>query len=318
MSQVLVLVEHAGGPVRKASLELVTLARRIGDPVVVVIGPEAAATAPALGEYGATVVVAVDAPEVVDHLVAPAAETLAQLVARFSPAAVLVPSSTSGKETAGRLAIKIGSGMITDAVEVDVEDGRVVATKSVFAGDWATRCTVTHGIPIVCVKPNAVAPEKAPAQPTVESFVPDLPESALAARIVDRSPREAGGRPDLAEAAVVVSGGRGTQGDFAPVETLADALGGAVGASRAAVDAGWYPHTNQVGQTGKTVSPQLYVAAGISGAVQHRAGMQTSRTVVAVNKDPEAPIFEMADFGVVGDLGEVLPAAAEEIVRRRG
>jgi electron transfer flavoprotein alpha subunit len=321
MAHVLVLVEHqpavSGAGVRKASLELVTLARRIGDPVVAVLGPGAADTVDTLAEHGAAVVVPVDTPEVTDHLVAPAAEVMAQLSERWSPVAVVVSSSASGKEVAGRLAIKTASGVVTDAVDLTVEDGRVVATKSVFAGDWTTRCVVTRGAPIVCVKPNSVAPEKAPGAARVEPFTPEVSEAARAARIVAREPRAAGGRPDLAEAAVVVSGGRGTQGDFSPVETLADALGGAVGASRAAVDAGWYPHVNQVGQTGKTVSPQLYVAAGISGAVQHRAGMQTSRTVVAVNKDPEAPIFEMADFGVVGDLATVLPAAAEEIARRK-
>jgi electron transfer flavoprotein alpha subunit len=318
MATVLVLVEHAGGPVRKASLELVTMARRLGDPIVAVLGPGAADTVDELARHGAAVVVPVDDPRVNDHLVAPAAEALAQLASRYSPAAVVLPSSSSGKEVAGRLAIKIMSGLVTDAVDLEVTDGAVVATKSVFAGDYTTRCTVTRGIPLVCVKPNSVAPEVAPVEAVVETFDPVISPQALAARIVDRRPREAGGRPDLAEASVVVSGGRGTSGDFGPVEALADALGGAVGASRAAVDAGWYPHTNQVGQTGKTVSPQLYVAAGISGAVQHRAGMQTSRTVVAVNKDPEAPIFELADFGVVGDLSSILPAAAEEIVQRRG
>lgn len=321
MPEVLVLVEHdatlSGGAVRKASLELVTLARRIGDPVVAVLGPGAADTVAAFGEHGAVTVVTVDSPDVTDHLVVPAAEVLAQLVQRFSPAAVLVPSSTSGKEVAGRLAIKTGSGVITDAVDVRVDDGTVVATKSVFAGDYITQCTVTRGTPIICVKPNSVAPEAAPVTPVVEAFVPELSDAARAARIVERRPREAGGRPDLAEAAIVVSGGRGTNGDFAPVEALADVLGAAVGASRAAVDAGWYPHTNQVGQTGKTVSPQLYIAAGISGAVQHRAGMQTSRTIVAINKDAEAPIFELADLGIVGDLSEVLPAVTEEIAKRR-
>jgi electron transfer flavoprotein alpha subunit len=325
MGNVLVLVEHdaslPAGAVRTASLELVTLARRIGDPVVVVLGPGAGGTAGVLGDHGAAVVVPVDTPEVTDHLVAPAAEVLAQLVARFDPVAVVVPSSTGGKEVAGRLAIKISSGVVTDAVDLTVdpaaEDGRVVATKSVFAGDWTTRCTVTRGVPIVCVRPNSVTPEQAPATPVVEPFIPEISAGARAARITLRRPRDVGGRPDLAEASVVVAGGRGTNGDFGPVEALADTLGAAVGASRAAVDAGWYPHANQVGQTGRTVSPQLYIAAGISGAVQHRAGMQTSRTVVAVNTDPEAPIFEMSDFGVVGDLAAVLPAVTEELTRRR-
>ena len=246
---------------------------------------------------------------------APKAEALQQLVEKTSPAAVLIPSTFEGKEIAGRLAIKIGSGLITDAVDV-AEDG--TTTQSVFAGNYTVTAKVTQGTPIITVKPNSATPEEADGAAEVEEFAATVSEAAKKAQIVASQPRKASGRPELTEAAIVVAGGRGTGGKFEPVETLADALGGAVGASRAAVDSGWIPHSFQIGQTGKTVSPQLYVAGGISGAIQHRAGMQTSKTIVAVNKDEEAPIFELVDFGVVGDLHTVFPAAAEKITERKG
>ena len=184
-----------------------------------------------------------------------------------------------------------------------------MTTQSVFAGNYTVQAKVTQGTPIITVKPNAATPEESEGAGTVEEFAATISDAAKLAQIVASQPRKATGRPELTEAAIVVSGGRGTGGDFEPVENLADALGAAVGASRAAVDSGWKPHSFQVGQTGKTVSPQLYVANGISGAIQHRAGMQTSKTIVAVNKDDEAPIFELVDFGVVGDLHTVLPTA---------
>ena len=257
------------------------------------------------------------APELDGYLVAPKVDALEQLVKRVQPAALLVPSSIEGKEIAGRLAVRLGSGLITDAIDVQPADGSPRTTQSAFAGNFTVEAAVTRGLPIITVKGNAVTPEPAPEEVLLEKVDATFSGLATAARIIDRQPRQQTGRPDLGEAAIVVSGGRGTGGDFGPVEAFADALGGAVGASRAAVDSGWYPHAFQVGQTGKTVSPQLYVACGISGAIQHRAGMQTSKTIVAVNKDSEAPIFEMADFGVVGDLHSVLTTATEEARKRK-
>ena len=322
MSTVLVLVDHAEGSVRKTTAELLTIARRLGEPAAVLAGRGADAALAALGEYGAATVYVADAEGVDDYLVVPKVEALqAAIAAAGGPeqvAAVLVPSSSEGKEIAARLAVRLDSGIITDAVDVQPGDGGPVTTQAAFAGGYAVKAHVTKGVPVITVKPNSAAPEPAPATPQVTRLDLTLSDAAKSVRIVERKPKAKSGRPDLSEAAIVVSGGRGTNGDFGPVEQFADALGAAVGASRAAVDAGWYPHSNQVGQTGKQVSPQLYVAAGISGAIQHRAGMQTSKTIVAVNKDPEAPIFELADFGVVGDLFSVLPQAADEVAKRKG
>jgi len=318
MSEVLVLVDHVDGNVRKSTLELLTIARRLGEPSAVFVGPGLVNAQEALARYGAQKVYRAENPELTDYLVAPRAELLAQLVASTSPAAVLIASSTDGKEIAARLAIKTSSGLITDAVDVQAGPDGVQTTQSVFAGSYTVTATITRGTPIVVVKPNSATPEEAPGAAADEAVEVTVSEAARAARVTDRQPRAATGRPGLTEAAIVVSGGRGTAGDFAPVEAFADALGAAVGASRAAVDAGWYPHTNQVGQTGKQVSPQLYVAAGISGAIQHRAGMQTSKTIVAVNKDEEAPIFELVDFGVVGDLFTVLPQATQAVKAAKG
>ncbi|GAA4345542.1 electron transfer flavoprotein subunit alpha/FixB family protein [Angustibacter luteus] len=315
MSEVLVLVDHVDGAVRKTTTELLTIARQFGEPSAVFVGSGFDAAKDTLAEFGAAKVYRIESADVSDHLVAPTAEALAQLVERTSPAAVLIASNAEGKEIAARLSIKTGSGLITDAVAVAAD---LTTTQSVFAGSYTVQAKVTTGTPIITVKPNSATPEAAPAAAADEAFEPTISDAARAAKITERKPREKTGRPDLTEAAIVVSGGRGTNGDFGPVEAFADALGAAVGASRAAVDAGWYPHANQVGQTGKTVSPQLYVANGISGAIQHRAGMQTSKTIVAVNKDEEAPIFELVDFGVVGDLFTVLPQATEAIEKSKG
>jgi electron transfer flavoprotein alpha subunit len=318
VAEILVLAEHAGGDVKKVTLELITLARRFGEPSVVWTGPGAEEGQPRCAEFGAARVYVAADPAFDDYVVAPTAQLLAQLVKDKAPALVLVAGTPESKEVAARLAVKTDSGLLTDAVNLTPgEDGSPVAEQSIFGGATIVHSRVTRGTPIVAMRPNAVAPESA-AGPAELSQV-SLSGEATGARVTGRVVAQRGERPDLTEASIVVSGGRGTGGaeGFQIIETLADSLGAAVGASRAVTDAGWYPHQFQVGQTGKTVSPQLYMAIGISGAIQHRAGMQTSKTIIAVNKDPEAPIFELADFGVVGDLFKVVPQLLEEIGKRK-
>jgi electron transfer flavoprotein alpha subunit len=327
MASVLVLVEHAEGPagpaVKKVTLELLTAARTLGEPVAVVVGAPGSAQplVDTLAEYGAATVVVAESEDVTRHLVTPQVAVLADLVGSESPAAVLLASSPEGKEVAARLAIRTRSGILTDAIGIDGDsDAGPVATQSIFGGAVVVTSRVRTGTPIVTLRPNSVSAEPAPAQAQIRSVEVTLDAVARGATLLERVVEEKGSRPALTDASIVVSGGRGLgSGDnFALVESLADALGGAVGASRAATDAGWYPHQAQVGQTGVTVSPQLYVAVGISGAIQHRAGMQTSKTIVAINKDPEAPIFELVDLGVVGDLFTVVPQLTDEVAKRKG
>ena len=318
MAEILVLADHDGGEVKKVTGELITIARRFGEPAVVWTGPGAEQGQQRCAEFGAARIYAAGDPVFDDYVVAPAAELLAQLVRDSSPALVLIAGTGEGREIAARLAVKTDSGLITDAVDlVPGPDGSPVAEQSIFGGSTVVHSRVKRGTPIVAVRPNSVAPEPAPG--AAELSPVSLAGAVGGAEVTGRVVAERSERPDLTEASIVVSGGRGTGGaeGFGVIEKLADALGAAVGASRAVTDAGWYPHQFQVGQTGKTVSPQLYMAIGISGAIQHRAGMQTSKTIVAVNKDPEAPIFELADFGVVGDLFKVVPQLVDEISKRK-
>jgi len=321
MAEVLVLAEHTdAGEVKKVTVELLTAAARLGEPSVVWAGPGAEAGRERLAEFGAARVYVADSADFSDYVVAPKAELLAQLVAEKAPAAVLVAGTAEGKEIAGRLAVKTGSGVLTDAVDVTAAgDGAPVAGHANFGGAITAHARVAKGTPIIVVRPNAIAAVPAAAAAEIVPVTAVASDAARTARVTEHVVAEKGERPDLAEAQIVVSGGRGTGSaeGFTIIEQLADALGAAVGASRAVTDAGWYPHQFQVGQTGKTVSPQLYVAVGISGAIQHRAGMQTSKTIIAINKDPEAPIFEIADLGVVGDLFTVVPQLLEEIDKHK-
>jgi electron transfer flavoprotein alpha subunit len=318
MAEVLVLVDAVDGNVKKATFELLTAARQLGEPAAVVVGAPGAAAGlkDQLAEYGATKVYVAESDDIVGYSVAPKAEALAAVAQQASPAAILLSSTFENKEVAARLALKLQSGLLYDAVGVDASGN---ATQQIFGGAISVTSKVSKGTPVITVRPNSFAPEPASGAAQEVPVPVTFSDAAKSAKILESVVEEKGSRPQLSDASVVVAGGRGigSADNFAIVEKLADTLGAAVGASRAVVDAGWVPHTMQVGQTGVTVSPQLYIAVGISGAIQHRAGMQTSKTIVAINKDPEAPIFELADFGVVGDLFQVAPQLADEIAKRR-
>jgi electron transfer flavoprotein alpha subunit len=320
VAEILVLVERNDGVVRKATLELLTLARRLGEPAALVCGSVDDAVVEVLGAYGATRVYVVEHPDLEDYLVAPKADALVAVVRQAAPATVLVTAGREGTEVAARAAVRLDSGIITGAVDVVPGEDGPLTTQAVAADTWTTQSQVVRGTPIITVRPNAAVPEEAPTKPVVESVPVTVGERSRGAAVVRRTPKVSTGRPDLADASVVVAGGRGMgSGEaFEVLERLADELGGAVAASRAATDLGWYGHDFQIGQTGRTVAPQLYLASGISGAIQHRAGMQGSKTIVAINKDPKAPIFAIADLGVVGDAHEVLPALVSEVRRRKG
>ncbi|MDI3314219.1 MAG: electron transfer flavoprotein subunit alpha/FixB family protein [Mycobacterium sp.] len=318
MAEVLVLVEHTEGALKKVTAELLTAARRLGEPAAVVVGRPgtAAPLIDGLKAAGAEKIYIAESDTVENYLITPYVDVLASLAESSAAAAVLLAATATGKEIAGRVAARIGAGLLVDAVDVK-EGARVV--HSIFGGAFTVEAQANGDTPVITVRAGSI--EAQPVEGKGEQVIVEVPAPAEnATKIISRQPAVAGDRPDLTEAAIVVSGGRGVGSaeNFRVVEELADALGAAVGASRAAVDSGYYPGQFQVGQTGKTVSPQLYIALGISGAIQHRAGMQTSKTIVAVNKDEEAPIFEIADFGVVGDLFQVAPQLTEAVKARKG
>jgi electron transfer flavoprotein alpha subunit len=325
MANVLAFIETSvSGAVSNSAAGLLGAAAKLGTPVAVVVTRPGAGTALAesLAALGAAKVFAAESDQVGRQLVAAQAAGVQAAIAALEPDAVLLSHSVEGREVAARLAIRTGNGLAYDAVDVRTDGGRVLAVHSVFGGAYTVESTVESALPIITVRQGAVEDRAAAADTPVQSIttvraieVPAGPAAVIES--VSEAPA-ATGRPELRGAAKVVSGGRGlnSKESFVLVEQLADALGAAVGASRAAVDAGYVPQSHQVGQTGTTVSPQLYVALGISGAIQHRAGMQTAKTIVAINKDEDAPIFDVADFGIVGDVFKVVPQLIEALEAR--
>jgi electron transfer flavoprotein alpha subunit len=306
-----VLVERRGAHVAQPTLEALTLARTLGRPVAVWLGEEPpAAAVEELAAYGAD---EVRFAVVGDALRLPAAAAAALEAATADATVLVIVSNFTNKEIATRLAIATGAGMVVDAAGAEWVEGRLETIQTVFAATWNVRTRVNAERAIVGVRPNTTQAVLAEAPGAGTLVAVDVEVPASRETIVSVEPQAPADGVPLSEASVVVSGGRGTRGDYALVRELAGILGGAVGASRDATDEGWIGHEHMVGQTGTTVTPALYVACGISGAVHHRGGMQASGTIVAVNIDPEAPIFEIADFGVVGDLNDVLPQAIERL-----
>lgn len=324
MADALACAESREGALRGVSRETVSAARRVasaldGETHALALGPPGIGEAAReLARYGADRIHVAEDEAFGQYHPDAAVRAIAELEKRAGYGAILFPATAQGKDLAPRVAVRLDRGLATEITELEVQDGRIVVTRPMYAGKAFARLAFPGPPALMSIRPNVFLPREVDGRGEVEALEVDPEPARLRVRGIERGERE---RPDVAEAPIVVSGGRGMQGPehWPLLEELAEALGGdaALGASRAVVDAGWRPHPEQVGQTGKTISPNLYFAIGISGAIQHQAGMRTAKVIVAINKDPEAPIFKLADYGIVGDLFEVVPRLAEEIRRVR-
>jgi len=312
---VFVITEQRDGAFRKVSFEAVSEGRRLADGLdagltAVVLGSGVEGMAAELEKYGPDKILVADDPALADYTTSAYTNIIADLVKSADPAVIILGASAQGKDLSARLAARLDAGLAMDCTAIKLESGDLTYTRPMFGGKIFADVEIDGDLQIVAIRPNVMDITESAKQCVTEK--PAVQVGDVKTTVVEKS-MDTGDKVELTEADIVVSGGRGTSGNFEAVEQLAAALGGAVGASRSAVDEGWRPHSDQVGQTGKVVSPGLYVACGISGAIQHLAGMSTSKYIVAINKDPEAPIFSKADLGIVGDLFEVIPAVTEEV-----
>jgi len=322
--KILAFAEQRQGSFKKSAFEVTKAARSVADLlnaelVALVIGSGVESIASQLGGFGAARVVVVDDPRLALYSTTAYTKIVAEIARKERSSILVLPASQMGKDLSPRVAVRLNAGVAADCIAWKIEGGEIIATRPVYAGKALTDVKITSDIKIFTLRPNVfTAGSSNGAAAMVEKASIELHDGDFRARVIET--KVATGRPDVTEAAIIVSGGRGLKGpeNFHLVEELADAFGAAVGASRAVVDAGWRPHDEQVGQTGKTVSPTLYVACGISGAVQHLAGMSSSKYIVAINKDKDAPIFQAADYGIVGDVFEILPALTREVKKVLG
>jgi electron transfer flavoprotein alpha subunit len=317
---VFAICEQRDGELRKVSFEVVSEGRRMadglgGDLTAVVLGSGVEALAEELKKYGPDKIWVADDPALADYTTNGYTNVLSDLIRSVDPAVVIIGASAQGKDLVGRLSARLDAGVAMDCVAIKIDDSRLIYTRPIFGGKILADVEIEGAPQIVAIRPNVMDLTEAAKDSVVDK--PAVQVGEIKTAVVDKK-MEAGDKVELTEADIIVSGGRGTTGDYAVIEALAAELGAAVGASRSAVDEGWRPHSDQVGQTGKTVSPTLYVACGISGAIQHLAGMSTSKYIVAINKDEEAPIFSKADFGIVGDLFDIVPAITAEVKKLKG
>jgi electron transfer flavoprotein alpha subunit len=317
---VFAITEQRDGELRKVSLEAVSEGRRVADGLgtdltAVVLGTAVEGLAEGLKKYGPDKIWVADDPALADYTTDAYTNILADLIRSADPAVVILGASAQGKDLAGRLSARLDAGVAMDCIALKLDNGSLTYTRPMFGGKIVADVEIEGAPQIVAIRPNVMDITEASKDSSIDK--PAVQVGEVKTTIIEKT-MDTGDKVELTEADIIVSGGRGTGGEYAAIEALADELGAAVGASRSAVDEGWRPHSDQVGQTGKTVSPTLYVACGISGAIQHLAGMSTSKYIVAINKDQEAPIFSKADVGIAGDLFEVVPAITEEVKKLKG